>query len=131
MNNPVLLYDGICNLCNSSIRFILTHEADQALKFASMQSAAGQELLSKFGISKLLPESILLIKDGKIFEKSDAALKISAHLNTPWCYLQKLKFIPAFIRNGVYDLIAQNRYRLFGKKEVCWIPDEKWRNRFL
>ncbi|WP_457611580.1 thiol-disulfide oxidoreductase DCC family protein [Lutibacter sp.] len=130
-NKLIILFDGVCNLCNSSVNFIIKHDTKEQFLFASLQSDAAKEILLQFSTKKLALDSIILIQDSNIYEKSSAALQISKHLNGGYKLLYGFIIIPQFIRDWVYDIIAENRYKWFGKKEKCMIPTSEIRNRFL
>jgi predicted DCC family thiol-disulfide oxidoreductase YuxK len=110
----IVLFDGICNLCNASVRFISRHDKDSKIQFASLQSEMAKQLLSKLIIDTNKIDSIIFISEEKFLFKSDAALEIAKLLNGLPRYLQYFRFIPRPIRDFIYDLIAKNRYRLFG-----------------
>lgn len=126
----VILFDGVCNLCGSSVQFIIAHNSRKNLKFASLQSDFGQAVLSKYQLS---PEvrTIVLIKDGKAFTRSDAVLKICKELNGLYPLFSLYEIVPRSLRDWVYDFIARNRYRWFGKKDQCWIPTPELQSRFI
>ncbi|GKU83636.1 thiol-disulfide oxidoreductase DCC family protein [Niallia sp. NCCP-28] len=126
----IILFDGVCNLCNQSVQFILKRDPEGYFSFASIQGESGQELLKKYQISKNL-DSLLLIKDNKYYTKSAAALQICKHLNGFWKYLIIFKIVPPFIRNGLYDMVAKNRYKWFGKRDSCMLPTPDNKNRFI
>jgi predicted DCC family thiol-disulfide oxidoreductase YuxK len=131
-NTPSLvLFDGLCNLCSASVQFILKRDPATNFHFASLQSEAGRQVLVKLGRDPSDLHTIVLVKGEKIFFKSDAALEIARGLSGLWPLLYVFKIVPRFIRNPVYDWIARHRYRWFGKRETCWLPSEKWKNRFL
>jgi len=111
----IVLFDGICNLCNASVRFISRHDKDSKIKFASLQSETAKQLLSKLNIDTNKIDSIIFISKEKIFFKSNAAIEISKLLDGVPHLLKYFQFIPRPVRDFVYDLIAKNRYRLFGK----------------
>jgi predicted DCC family thiol-disulfide oxidoreductase YuxK len=135
----VVLFDGVCNLCNSAINFILDHEdaglaaGPEALRFASLQSAAGQALAALHGarIPQGDPDSVLLVEDGKVFDRSLAALRLARHLSWPWKLVYAFVVVPRPLRDAVYKWIARNRYRWFGKRDVCRVPTPELRARFL
>lgn len=127
----VILFDGVCNLCNGAVDFILERDPAGHFAFASLQSGAGQEILAHYGLSTENFDSLVLVKDGKVYQKSRAALEIAARLKGAWPLLQVFKLVPAFLRNGVYDFIGRNRYRFFGKRETCRFPTPEIRSRFL
>jgi predicted DCC family thiol-disulfide oxidoreductase YuxK len=128
----MILFDGICNLCNASVLFVLEHEREPIFKFASMRSEAGQELLSWCGLPSEYAQAVILIDQGKIDLGSTAALKIGQTLKFPWWFLSYLGFVvPKFVRDWIYNQIAQHRYRWFGKREFCMIPTESLKSRFM
>jgi predicted DCC family thiol-disulfide oxidoreductase YuxK len=127
----IVLFDGICNLCNASVRFISRHDKDNKIQFASLQSEKAKELLKNVAFNNENLNSIVFIADQKIFLKSDAAIEIAKLLNGFPRYLQYFRIIPRFIRDIVYDLIARNRYRLFGKRDACMMPSAPLDKRFI
>jgi predicted DCC family thiol-disulfide oxidoreductase YuxK len=129
MNN-IVLFDGVCNLCNRSVDFIIRNEKSDKLQFASLQSAVGKSIVSKSGLDET-PDSVMLYVDGKLLMRSDAVLAISTYLKRPYAYGTILKYVPKILRDSVYNLIAKNRYRWFGKKETCRVPSADERERFL
>ncbi len=130
-DKKIILFDGVCNLCNSAITFIIKRDKKDAFRFASLQSDLGSELLKKFHIDPVNTDSIVLISDRKAYIKSSAALHIAHDLNGAYSLLTGFLILPKFLRNGVYDFIARNRYRWFGKKESCMIPDPELKSKFL
>jgi len=130
-NKSIILFDGVCNLCNSSVNFIIKHDKKERYLFASLQSDAAKEILLQFDIKKIPFQSIILIDEDKIYDKSTAALLISKNLNNGYQLLYGFILIPKFIRDRLYTLIATNRYKWFGKRENCIIPASKLKNRFL
>jgi predicted DCC family thiol-disulfide oxidoreductase YuxK len=127
----VVLFDGVCNLCNGAVDFIIRRDKGHKFMFASLQSEAGQELLDLYWLPKDEYESMVLLKRGKLYQKSTAALEIAAELPGGWSLLRIFKGIPAPLRNAVYTFIATNRYRFFGQKETCRLPTPDERARFL
>ena len=128
---PVVLFDGVCNLCNSSVIFIIKRDAKSKLKFASLQSEYGVDQMKKFNLHPSALNSVLLVKDNRLFQKSNAALEIASMLDGIWPMLYAFKIVPRFLRDFIYDWIAHNRYRWFGKKEECMIPTPEMRARFV
>jgi predicted DCC family thiol-disulfide oxidoreductase YuxK len=126
----IILFDGICNLCSGSVQFIIKRDPTAYFKFASLQSDFGQQLLQKFGLDQKSFHSIILIQDDKVYQRSDAALKIARRLTGGWPMLYAFNILPRFLRDGVYNLISRNRYKLFGKKDACWIPTPELKSRF-
>lgn len=129
-HNKIVLFDGVCNFCNSSVQFIIKHDTSNSLKFASLQSSIGQELLNKYAIPKDV-DSVIFIENNQAYTKSSAALKIANYFGGFWKLLQIFMIVPTFIRDFFYDIIAKNRYRWFGKKDSCMLPSPEIRNRFL
>ncbi len=127
----IILFDGVCNLCNFTVNFIIDHDSNAKFKFAALQSDVGKNLLSQHQMPILELNSVILIQDGKVYQKSTAALEIAKQLDGFWSHLYIFKWIPVSIRDWVYDRIAQNRYKLFGKKETCRIPTKELQQRFL
>lgn len=130
-NKTILLFDGYCNLCQSSVQFVLKHEKKPEIYFTSLQSETGIQLLNQYGINPNEVDSLVLIENNKVFIKSSAALRVSKYLNGLYPLSFGLLIIPKFIRNMVYDFIAKNRYKWYGKKESCMIPDVDLVKRFL
>jgi predicted DCC family thiol-disulfide oxidoreductase YuxK len=130
-SKPILLFDGECNLCNLSVQFILKHEKNEELRFAAIQSTAGQEKLAQYNMVRGQLDSVLLIMNGRVYAASDAAILLSDFLKFPWSMGRYLRAVPRPIRNVFYEKIAKNRYRWFGKKDSCMLPSEPLRKRFL
>ena len=126
----IILFDGVCNFCDSSVQFIFKYDHAAYFQFASFQSDTGQALLAQYEIPENI-DSVIVIEHGKVYFESTAALKICRRLNSFWpvCYVFIL--IPPFIRNIMYRLFAKNRCRLFGRKESCLLPTPSQRKRFL
>lgn len=128
----LILFDGMCNLCNASVIFVLQHERQPIFKFISLQSGVGQRLLSRCGLPADYTQAVILIDKGKIDFGSTAALKIGQTLKFPWAVLSDLGLlVPKLIRDWVYAQIAEHRYRWFGKRDICMVPSEELKKRFL
>lgn len=127
----VILFDGVCNLCNSSVNFVIDRDTKQHFKFASLQSEFGQEQVRKIGGDPSQLNSIVLIEGDQFYRKSTAALRVARKLSGGWPLLYAFIIIPPFLRDLVYDFIAKNRYRWFGKEEACRIPTPELKHRFL
>ena len=127
----IILFDGICNFCNSSINFVIDHDPEKHFKFAPLQSEIGQEILTQFHKNTKDFDSVILLKNNQLYEKSEAALEITKHLSGFWKYLSVFKILPTFFLNFFYDIIAKNRYRIFGKADSCRMPTPEWKERFL
>lgn len=127
----IILFDGVCNLCNGSVIFILEREKHPKFKFASIQSETGKELLEWCGLPKDFNQAVILIDGGRVYLGSTAALKIGQSLKFPWSFLSSAGFIvPNFIRDWVYAQIAKHRYQWFGKRDVCMVPTQELKARF-
>jgi predicted DCC family thiol-disulfide oxidoreductase YuxK len=130
-DKSIILFDGVCNLCNSSVNFIIKNDKKQTFLFTSLQSDAAKEILLQFSSKKIDFKSILLIKNGIIYDKSTAVMLIIKQLSNYYKFLYGLIIIPAFMRDFVYNFIAKHRYNWFGKEEACMIPSASLKNRFL
>jgi len=129
--SPVILFDGVCNLCNGAVQFVIRHDSKAVFKFTSLQSETGQALLNKFGLPASGFDSFVLIENGKAYTKSDAALMVARNLQGPIRFLYGLKIVPSIIRNSVYNVIAKNRYKWFGKQDRCMMPGKSIQQRFI
>lgn len=130
-NKSIILFDGVCNLCNASVNFVIKHDKKAQFLFASFQSDAAKEIMLHFNLKNLNLDSIVLIDDGKIYEKSTAILIIARLLNGGYKLFYFFIVIPKSVRDRLYSYIAKNRYKFFGKRERCMIPSPELRNRFL
>lgn len=131
-NEPVLFFDGVCNLCNRAVQFIIKHDPGAKIKFATLQSEQG--IAAKKAIEAALgsvPDSLIFFDGSEYYAQSRAALKIAGYLNGAWPLLKAFLIVPAFIRDPVYRLIAANRYRWFGKQASCMMPTPELKKRFL
>jgi predicted DCC family thiol-disulfide oxidoreductase YuxK len=129
--HPIVLFDGVCNLCNGSVQFILKRDPQARFRFASLQSEAGRKLMAEHGLDPDALSSVVVIEDGQAWKESSAGLRIARHLPGAWKLLRVFKVIPRPLRDAVYRLIARNRYRWFGKTEACWLPTPELKARFL
>jgi predicted DCC family thiol-disulfide oxidoreductase YuxK len=129
--NPLILFDGICNLCNKSVQFIIKRDKKKEFVFASLQGKTGQDVLQRFGLPPTDHQSFLLVENEKLYSRSSAVLKVAKHLGGGWKLLYAFIIIPTFIRDPIYNFIARNRYKWFGKKEECMIPTKELKERFL
>ena len=131
-HKKLILFDGVCNLCDASVQYIIKHDRKDVFRYTALQSEVGQEIISKFNIDTSKTDSILLYSQDKgISYKSTAALKIAGKLDFPINLMVVFLVVPAFIRNWVYDYIAKNRYKWYGKKEACMIPTPELKSKFL
>jgi predicted DCC family thiol-disulfide oxidoreductase YuxK len=127
----IVLFDGVCNLCNGAVDFIVRHDTKQRFVFASLQSGAGQALLRSYRLPTASYESMVLLKGGRLYQKSGAALQIAGALGGGWPLFKVFLLLPGPLRDAVYSYIARNRYRFFGKQESCRMPTPAERSRFL
>ena len=130
-SQKIILFDGVCNLCNSTIQKIIELDKKNIFKFASLQSEFGQDFLEKNHLGKDEFKSIILIDGENFYTKSDAALRIGKELSGIYSLSGIFLIVPKFIRNSVYDFIAKNRYKWFGKKESCWLPTPELQEKFI
>lgn len=128
--DKIVLFDGVCNFCESSVQFIIKHDKSNSLKFASLQSKLGNELLLKYNMPTSL-DGVVFIENNKAYFKSSAAFRIARYFGGFWKILQLFSILPLFVTDFAYDIIAKNRYKWFGKKESCMLPSPEIRNRFL
>ncbi|WNJ19857.1 thiol-disulfide oxidoreductase DCC family protein [Pontibacter sp. G13] len=129
-HNHVVFFDGVCNLCNSTVDFLIRRDQDHTLRFAANQSDFAQKILRE-ELGNLDSETIYYWEDGKLYDRSDAVFRIFRQLGAPWSWMFALRFVPRGIRDGVYRWIAKNRYRWFGKKETCRLPTPEERAQFI
>ena len=130
--HSIVLFDGVCNLCESTVRFIIKRDKDAHFQFTSLQSDAAHAQLAPFGYTGDTLDSVLLIADGRLYRKSRAGLEIARRLDGAWPLFYYLFFwLPRFVADPVYDFIGNRRYRWFGKKEECWVPTPDLQRRFL
>lgn len=130
-SHPVILFDGVCNLCNASVQFIINRDPSAKFRFTSLQSQAGQTLLTKFNLSAENLYSVIVVDQDKVYDRSRAALEIARRLNGLWPMLYGFIIVPPFIRNFVYDWISRNRYRWFGVRQECMMPTPNMKSRFI
>jgi len=128
-NLNLILFDGVCNLCEASVQFVIERDTKKHFHFTSQQSPLGQALIKRYQLEE--HDSIILISKGKVFLYSDAALQIAKELDSKWRYLFIFRFVPKFLRDRVYKLVAKSRYHTFGKKEHCMMPNKEIESRFL
>ena len=127
----VILFDGVCNLCNNSVQFILKRDKNGRFVFGSLQGEAGQSLLRKFNLPADNFHSFVLIESDKVYTQSTAALRVLKQISGGWKLLYAFIILPKFLRDGVYRWIAKNRYKWFGKRDVCRVPAPAEKARFL
>lgn len=129
-NENIIFFDGHCNLCNSSVNFIIDRDSRALFKFASLQSELARERLSGFP-SEARPDSIALLQDGKLYWRSSAVLRIAKRMPGLWPLFTVFLIVPPFLRDGIYEWVAKNRYRWFGRQESCRMPEPGLKTRFL
>lgn len=130
-DRPVIVFDALCLLCSANARFILKHDRRRHFRLASMQSGAGAALYRRFGIDPADPETLILVTGGRALRDSEAVLAIWSGLGWPWRAAAAARIVPAFLRDPLYRWVARNRYRLFGRRETCWLPSPDHADRFL
>jgi predicted DCC family thiol-disulfide oxidoreductase YuxK len=127
----IILFDGVCNLCDGVVQFVLKKDKKARFRFAALQSERGTALLKQFGLSTTNYNSFVLIESGRVYQKSAAALQVLKGLGGVWALLYGFIVFPRPIRDYIYDWVARNRYRFFGKKDECMLPTPEIRTRFL
>ncbi|MFA7447501.1 MAG: thiol-disulfide oxidoreductase DCC family protein [Weeksellaceae bacterium] len=130
-SSKIVLFDGICNLCNSSVQLIIQNDSKNLFQFASLQSEFGQKFLQENNLPDDAFKSIVLIDGEKFYTKSEAVLRIGKELKGIYKVLGIFLWVPKFIRDFVYDYIARNRYKWYGKRNSCWIPTAELKQKFL
>jgi predicted DCC family thiol-disulfide oxidoreductase YuxK len=130
-SSPTIFFDGVCNLCNGFVQFVIRNDTREYFKFASLQSEIGQEVLKAYGLPTEQFKSVLLIENGKLHTRSAAALRIVRRLRGSWSLLYVFALVPRFILDRLYDYVSHNRYRWFGQQESCMLPTPELRARFL
>ena len=131
ISQPIIVFDGVCNLCDHSVRFIIKNDRHARFKFVFAQSEKGKVLQRKCGVDTLQDGTVILLKNDQVYVKSDAALQIAKDLDGLWRFLYVFKFIPKSARDFFYSQISKHRYRWFGKKNECLLPDNNIKDRFL
>jgi len=127
----IVVFDGLCNFCNGWVRFVIRRDRAGLFRFVSAQSETGARLLDAHGADAAALETIFLIDGAHLYRKSDAVLRILARLGWPWAAARWLRPVPRSWRDAGYSAFARHRYRLFGKRDACPLPDPQWRDRFL
>jgi predicted DCC family thiol-disulfide oxidoreductase YuxK len=131
MNQPLILFDGVCTFCNASVHFIIDRDPQSFFRFTPLQGSTGQETLKRYNLSLNQLDTMLLVEDNQVHTRSTAVLRIARHLRFPWNLLSVFLLVPPVIRNAVYGIIAHNRYKWFGQEDACRIPTPALRARFL
>jgi predicted DCC family thiol-disulfide oxidoreductase YuxK len=130
-SGPVLLFDGVCNLCNGAVQWVIARDPNARFRFASLQSDAGRALLAKHGLPLDAMDTVVLLDGDAHYTKSDAALEVARRLGGMGSLAPVLKLVPRPLRNAIYDWVARNRYARWGKRDECWLPTPELRARFL
>jgi predicted DCC family thiol-disulfide oxidoreductase YuxK len=127
---PVIFFDGVCNLCNGAVQFTIERDPKNIFRFASLQSEYAKTALTPFNISYQELDSFILLENGKVYKRSTAALHVAKKLNGLWPLLYGFIIVPRFIRDAVYNYVGKNRYKWFGKQESCWVPTPELKSKF-
>ncbi|MCB0608931.1 MAG: thiol-disulfide oxidoreductase DCC family protein [Lewinellaceae bacterium] len=130
-DHPILLFDGVCNLCNGFVQFVIKRDKKAVFRFAALQSDLGKELSATAGLPAHSMDTVVLYENNRFYTHSDVGLRVARRLNGLWPLAYALVIIPKFIRDGIYNWVAKNRYRWFGKRESCMVPTPELRSRFL
>ena len=126
-----ILFDGVCNLCNGFVRFVIARDPGARFRFAALSSPSAARVLRDAGVTPPIPDTVVLVEDGVVYFRSDAPLRIARRLTFPWPLAYGLVIVPRFIRDAVYDFIAARRYKWFGRRDVCMVPTPELKRRFL
>jgi len=129
-NKPIIFFDGVCNLCNASVQFVIAHDKKDQFSFSAIQGELAKEVLPNFKVDPGKLNTVLLLAEGKLYTKSSAALQIAKKLSGAWPLLYGFIIIPKFIRDWFYNIIAKNRYKWWGKEESCWVPTAGVKSKF-
>ncbi|KMO10684.1 thiol-disulfide oxidoreductase DCC family protein [Methylobacterium platani] len=128
---PIILFDAECVLCSANARFVLERDRAARFRLAAMQGEVGRSLFRRHGLDPDDPASLLVVEGDRMRRDSDAVLHIYEMLGVPWSLTRLLRIVPAILRDPVYRFVARNRYRLFGRRETCWVAPERYRDRIL
>jgi predicted DCC family thiol-disulfide oxidoreductase YuxK len=129
--DAIILFDGVCNFCNSSVNYVIRHDQKDRFRFAALQSDTGKKILEQFQEDTTATNSVILIQDNKLYKRSTAILRIAKRLGGAYLLLYGFIIVPRFLRDAVYNFIARNRYKWFGKKDSCMIPTEEVKRKFM
>ena len=127
----VILFDGVCNLCNGFVRFVIARDPGERFRFAALSSPSADRVLRDAGVTPPIPDTIVLVADGVAYFRSDAPLRIARGLRFPWPLAYGLVIVPRVIRDRVYDFVAARRYKWFGRRDLCMVPTPELKQRFL
>ncbi|MDQ8731630.1 thiol-disulfide oxidoreductase DCC family protein [Bradyrhizobium sp. LHD-71] len=126
MDHPIIVFDAECVLCSANAQFVLRHDREHVFRLASMQGEVGAALYKRFGIDPANPETLILVQGGELLRDSGAIIAIYSALGWPWRMMAVLYLVPAFVRDPAYRWIARNRYRIFGRRQTCWLPSAEY-----
>jgi predicted DCC family thiol-disulfide oxidoreductase YuxK len=129
--DDLILFDGVCNLCSALVQFVIRHDPVGKFRFAAIQSEIGREIFQSHGLDPADLQTFVFISDGRMFRRSDAAIEVVSRFGGVWRLFRVFQFVPRVVRDLIYSTIARNRYRWFGRKEVCMIPTPEIKERFL
>lgn len=130
-DGPIIVFDALCVLCSANARFVLRHDRERRFRLASMQTSAGAALYRRFGIDPADPDTLIVVEGERVLRDSDAVLHIYEGLGWPWRAAALARLVPRSLRDPVYRLVARNRYRIFGRRETCWLPSADEADRIL
>lgn len=128
---PIIVFDALCVLCSAHAQFVLRHDRHRHFRLARMQDGAGAALYRRFGIDPAVPESLIVVAGDRVLRDSDAVIAIWRELGWPWRAAGLARFVPRPVRDPIYRWVARHRYRLFGRRRTCWVPDADFRDRLL
>jgi predicted DCC family thiol-disulfide oxidoreductase YuxK len=127
----LVLFDGVCNLCSALVQFVIRHDPAAKFRFAAIQSEIGREIFQSHGLDPADLQTFVFVADGRMFVRSDAAIEVVSRFGGAWRILRVFRFVPRVVRDSIYTIVARNRYRWFGRKEVCMVPTPEIKERFL
>jgi predicted DCC family thiol-disulfide oxidoreductase YuxK len=127
----LVMFDGVCNLCNGFVQFLIRRDPEARFVFASLQSSFASDQLRRHGLDSQALHSVIVIDNGKMYQRSEAVLRAAGYLPALWPMLKVFWIVPRFIRDGVYNMLAASRYKWFGRQDACTVPDPSLRSRFL
>jgi predicted DCC family thiol-disulfide oxidoreductase YuxK len=130
-SHQLILFDGVCTLCNGFVQFVIARDPAGRFQFGTLQSASARQLLSRHQVMGALPDSVVLVEEGKVFTQSTAVLRITRRLTFPWSLATVLLAVPTPIRDTVYAFVSRHRYRWLGQRDQCMLPTPALRSRFL
>lgn len=131
MQPSVVLFDGLCVFCNRVVNFVIERDPENRFRFAPLQGQTGQAALQRYGLSRTGVDTVMLVEGDRLYTRSTAALHIARRLRRPWPLVAVFLLVPAGLRDAVYRVLANNRYRWFGRRETCRVPEPEERQRFL